>query len=106
VTDLPPDLPRLRTVRQYLLHQLARVEAAITAAETGTEPWLSGPAPGWCVQPLPTGVGRAQRVVVHRTDCWAVGECREVDRETAAGVLGTPGGEACTVCHPERELGG
>lgn len=106
VTDLPPDLPRLHAVRQYLLHQLARVEAAIHAAETGGEPWLSGPAPGWRVVALPTGAGRPRRLVVHRTDCWAAKGGSEATREQAVETLRAPGGEACKVCHPETELVG
>jgi hypothetical protein len=104
-SELPPDLPRLRILRQYLALQLQRVDDAIHAAETGTEPWLSGPAPGWCLQALPTGVGRAPRVTVHRTDCWAA-EGDVVSRDEAVAALGRAGGQACTVCHPERELAG
>ncbi|MCW2870102.1 DUF6233 domain-containing protein [Actinacidiphila oryziradicis] len=100
---LPPDIERLQVIRTYLQLQLAAVDAAIAAAETGAQPWLATPATAWRLQHLPSAAGRVGRGVLHRDDCWFVGGA-PIGREEAVIALGEPGVEACDACHPKDGL--
>ncbi|MFE7566189.1 DUF6233 domain-containing protein [Streptomyces sp. NPDC057539] len=113
--DLPPDLPRLRTLETYARLQLHLITEAIKAAErrdTGDrspakpqEP--SRPpapaAPDWLVEP---GITAHPSATVHVGDCWVPGKkARPATREQAVEALGEHGGEACDVCRPDTDLG-
>jgi hypothetical protein len=100
MTDqLPPDLDRLHAIRTYLQLQLAAVDAAIAAAETGAPSWLATPATAWRLQHLPSAAGRPGRGVLHRDECWVAGGA-PIGREEAIIALGEAGVEACEACQP------
>lgn len=106
--DLPPDLPRPRTLEQQLTIWIGHVRAAIAAAEQreaerrqGEEP--RPPTPDWIVE-LGIGVG-APPSEVHAGACYAAGKRRRViDRDQARALL-ADGVRACTHCRPDTELG-
>ncbi|WP_044378706.1 DUF6233 domain-containing protein [Streptomyces noursei] len=103
--DLPPDLPRLRTLETWLTMTLRRVQKAIAAAEQEAvqrQP-AALPPPDWVLQ---LDVGRdARPVVVHVGACNLAGRrARPISREQASRAL-TEGLEACAICRPDTELG-
>ncbi|MFF3531354.1 DUF6233 domain-containing protein [Streptomyces rubiginosohelvolus] len=111
--DLPPDLPRLRTLETWAALYLQRVRARIAAVER--QPPQSAPAP----TALPaTGPRRARThdwgitetgvvtsaAEVHRGGCWTTGRAlRPVSTERARAEL-AGGTRACAVCRPDRVL--
>jgi hypothetical protein len=107
MSDLPPDVDRLRVLRTYLALQLAEVDRAIAAAtkprpasDPAPEPPPRAPTPAFGVARIGLGPDEA----IHRGDCWADGgDLRPLTREDAAAHLaaGTP---PCDVCRPERVL--
>ncbi|WP_020135011.1 DUF6233 domain-containing protein [Streptomyces sp. 351MFTsu5.1] len=106
--DLPPDLPRLRTLETWLAMQLAQVRDAIAAAETREKEQQRGidkrPAPpDWL---LDHGLNRdGPPACVHAGGCHMAGKrSRGIDRAAALRALadGTP---ACSHCRPDSELG-
>ncbi|WP_406422292.1 DUF6233 domain-containing protein [Streptomyces sp. NBC_00873] len=122
--DLPPDLPRLRTLETFLVMLLARVRQRIGEVEQrergkqrGGEQRGQGKrqpterpseeqrprphTPDWGITDTGIGVSRAE---VHHGDCWAGRQLRAVSREEAAAARaeGTP---ACEVCRPDTVLG-
>ncbi|MFE7711575.1 DUF6233 domain-containing protein [Streptomyces sp. NPDC057486] len=116
--DLPPDLPRLRTLEQQLTIWLGRVRQAIAAAEPqeraprpGEKPREQGKpqvkerpprTPVWGITEVDVGSPRGE---VHRGDCFAAGkQLRAVSREEAAARL-ADGTSACEVCRPDLVLG-
>lgn len=105
--DLPPDLPRLRTLETWLVHSLDRVRAAIAAAEQREAETRRGkqnrpPAPDWLIEQSLNG-GRP--VYVHRGDCHMAGKrSRGTSREQAVQALAA-GVDACTHCRPDTDLG-
>ncbi|MER7733654.1 DUF6233 domain-containing protein [Streptomyces erythrochromogenes] len=106
MSDLPPDLPRLRTLETWLALSLDRVRQQIAAAEQQAvadvhrEP---PPAPDWLVE-YGIGVGRTP-VRVHVGGCWDTrSRCKPADRDLARRAL-ADGVEACTHCRPDTALG-
>ncbi|MFE6848657.1 DUF6233 domain-containing protein [Streptomyces sp. NPDC057686] len=72
MSELPPDLPRLRTVVTYLRGELVRAERALNLAEerealaARRQPLPEPPA--WLIE---RGIGAGRHPVrVHAGDCW------------------------------------
>ncbi|MFF8784878.1 DUF6233 domain-containing protein [Streptomyces sp. NPDC015125] len=106
MSDLPPDLPRLRVLETWLHLTLKEVRQAIVVAqqrEAQQQRTTPPPPPDWVVQP---GIGRdAHPVAVHVGGCGAAGQrARPISREQAVRAL-TEGIEACGLCRPDTELG-
>ena len=108
MTDLPPDLPRLRTLETWLALQLQAVRQAITAAERREAEQRHGqqarpPQPDWLLE---AGLNRdAPAVYVHCGGCWNAGKrSRGVPRDVALQAL-AEGVPACSHCRPDVELG-
>lgn len=108
MNDLPPDLPRLRTLETWLQLHLEQVRAAIAATEKREQERQHGldarpPAPDWLLE---QGLNRdAPPVQVHAGGCWNAGKrSKGVTRDTALRAL-TEGVPACTHCRPDSELG-
>lgn len=107
MNDLPPDLPRLRTLETWLAHSLHRVRQQIADAERREAERQRGitarpPAPDWLLE---TGIGNGPPVYVHTGDCHMAGKrSRGIDRAAALRAL-TDGIDACPHCRPDTELG-
>lgn len=108
MTDLPPDLPRLRTLETWLAVSLARVRQQIADLERqererqhGEENRLA--PPDWLLE---LGLNRdAVPVYVHAGGCWNAGKrSRGVDRAAALRAL-ADGVPACLHCRPDSALG-
>ncbi|MFD9764708.1 DUF6233 domain-containing protein [[Kitasatospora] papulosa] len=106
--DLPPDLPRLRTLEIYLEVSLSRIRERITTLERSELERQRGekarpPAPDWVLE-HGIGVG-APPMEVHVGGCYAAGDrVRPLTREQALTAL-TDGVDACTHCRPDTALG-
>jgi hypothetical protein len=108
VTNLPPDLPRLRVLETWLALTLAQVRQAIADAERRENERQRGeqarPAPpDWLLE---TGLNRdSPPVQIHTGDCWNKGKrVRGITRDEALRAL-ADGVRACTACRPDTELG-
>lgn len=107
MNDLPPDLPRLRTLETWLQLTLDEVRAAITAAEKRETERQRGierrpPAPDWLLE---FSLGGRHPLAVHTGGCHMAGKRPHgVTRETALQAL-ADGVTACTHCRPDSELG-
>lgn len=106
MSELPPDLPRLLTLRTWLQLTLAEVEEAITVAEqreAQQQRAVPPPPPDWVVQ---LGIDRdAHPVAVHVGGCGTAGKrARPISRDQAVRAI-TEGVEACGLCRPDTELG-
>jgi hypothetical protein len=107
VTDLPPDLPRLRTLETWLTYTLDRVRQQIVDLERREAERQRGqqarpPAPDWMIE---QGLNGGVPVYVHRGDCHMAGKrSRGVTRDQALQALAA-GVDACTHCRPDTELG-
>ncbi|MGW8719181.1 DUF6233 domain-containing protein [Streptomyces althioticus] len=108
MTDLPPDLPRLRTLETWLALALDEVRQAIALAERREAERRRGlevrPAlPEWLLE---QGLNRdSAPVQVHVGGCWNAGKrVRGIGRDGALRVL-TDGVKACGACRPDSELG-
>lgn len=108
MTDLPPDLPRLRTLETWLALTLDQVRQAIAAAERREAERQRGEAarpapPDWLLE---LGLNRdAPPVQVHVGECWNAGKRgRGVSRDEALRAL-AGGVKACTACRPDTALG-
>ncbi|MFF9624303.1 DUF6233 domain-containing protein [Streptomyces griseosporeus] len=108
MNDLPPDLPRLRTLETWLSLALDDVRRAIAAAERrqaerqrGIEARLAPPE--WLLE---VGLNRdSPPVQVHVGGCWNSGKRhRGVSRDEALRAL-ADGVKACGACRPDTELG-
>ena len=106
--DLPPDLPRLRTLETWLAFTLDRVRQEIAEAERRERERQQGeqarpPAPDWLLE---LGLNRdAPAVYVHEGGCWnAAKRSRGVSRDAALRAL-AEGVAACPHCRPDAELG-
>ena len=105
--DLPPDLPRLRTLETWLNHTLDRVRQQIAAVEQREAERQRGiaarpPAPDWLIEQSLNG---RQAVYVHVGGCHMAGKrSRGVERDQALRAL-AEGVDACTHCRPDSELG-
>lgn len=106
--DLPPDLPRLRTLEQQLTIWIGHVRTAIAAAEQREAERRQGearrpPIPDWILE-LGIGVG-APPSEVHVGGCYAAGKRRRtIDRDQARALL-AEGVRACSHCRPDTDLG-
>lgn len=106
MSDLPPDLPRLRALEAWLAGQAAPNEtvatflrlqlAAVRARIAEVEP--AEPA-GFVVQRMRTGPDRPL-AYLHRSGCW-VASGPVLGPEEARAALGRPGVLACDACRPE-----
>lgn len=107
MSDLPPDLPRLRTLETWLELSLDRVRQQIAAAEAAAEQTARLPtalAPDW---ELELDLSR-RPAVVHIGGCAMAGKgfrARPLTREEALRALGVERIPACPYCGPDRELG-
>ncbi|MFF9123187.1 DUF6233 domain-containing protein [Streptomyces sp. NPDC014889] len=108
MNDLPPDLPRLRTLETWLAYSLKRVRQQIAAAERQEAERQRGaearpPTPDWILE---RGLNRdSPPVAVHLGGCHMAGKrWHGVDRATALRAL-ADGVEACGHCRPDAELG-
>ncbi|MEU8623342.1 DUF6233 domain-containing protein [Streptomyces sp. NPDC048669] len=108
MNDLPPDLPRLRTLETWLAASLHRVRQQIAAAEQREAERRQGeerrpPTPDWIVE---LGIGQgAPPSEVHAGHCHAAGKRRrEIDRDQALALL-ADGVRACAHCRPDTDLG-
>jgi hypothetical protein len=108
VTDLPPDLPRLRTLETWLAYTLAEVRKAIEAAEQRERERERGiqnrPAPpDWLLE---LGLNRdGPPVQVHAGGCWSAGKrSRGISRDEARRAL-VEGVKPCGACRPDCDLG-
>ncbi|MFE9855631.1 DUF6233 domain-containing protein [Streptomyces sp. NPDC005780] len=106
--DLPPDLPRLRTLRTWYAMWVVRIDEAIAAAEQREKEERQGeerrPAPPDWVLELGIGVG-APPTEVHVGGCYAAGKRRRaISREQALAAL-AEGVRACAHCRPDTDLG-
>ncbi|MFD4788262.1 DUF6233 domain-containing protein [Streptomyces sp. NPDC058459] len=107
--DLPPDLPRLRTLRIFFSRVLAQVDAAIADAERQEAEQQRGqqarpPAPDWILQ---LGVNPANVEALHTGDCPAPRKSRRtrgITREQAVDALREQV-RACPLCRPDTALG-
>ncbi|KMO95614.1 DUF6233 domain-containing protein [Streptomyces roseus] len=107
MSELPPDLPRLRTVVTYLRGELNRAERALNTAEERealaarrrppTEP------PAWLIE---RGIGAGRLPVrVHAGGCWGSRKrCTAVTIDQARQAL-AEGIQACPHCRPDAALG-
>ncbi|GAA4799380.1 DUF6233 domain-containing protein [Streptomyces ziwulingensis] len=108
MSDLPPDLPRLRTLETFLALLLGEVRDAIAAKERQEAEQRRGEAarpapPDWLLE---VGLNRdSPPVQVHVGDCWNKGKRRQgISRNEAWRAL-ADGVRACTACKPDVELG-
>lgn len=108
MTALPPDLPRLRTLRTFLAVLLAELDEAIAQAEQRQREEQRGrehrpPPPDWLLE---QGLNRdAPPVQVHVGGCWNAGKrSKGVTRDEALRALAA-GVRACSACRPDTELG-
>ncbi|MGW4042932.1 DUF6233 domain-containing protein [Streptomyces sp. NPDC004721] len=108
MNDLPPDLPRLRTLETWLLLTLDRVRQQITEAERREQERQRGidarpPAPEWILE---QGLNRdSPPVTVHEGGCHMAGKrWKGVPRDVAVRAL-TEGVQACGHCRPDTLLG-
>ncbi|MEU8772029.1 DUF6233 domain-containing protein [Streptomyces griseus] len=114
MSDLPPDLDRLRTLETWLALSLKRVREEIAAAERPAQPRRSPRKPAAaraavpCREPTPdggislAGIGRSV-AEIHRGDCFTGGVIQPVSAERARAEL-ADGVQACGVCRPDRVL--
>lgn len=108
VTDLPPDLPRLRTLETWLALTLDRVRQQIATAERREQERQRGeqarpPIPEWAIE---RGLNRnSPPVAVHIGGCHMAGKrWRGVPRDVALRAL-AEGVEPCSHCRPDSGLG-
>jgi len=103
VSELPRDLPRLWTLKRYLLLLLTDVDRAIEQAENGPPRDKPGP-PRYVVMWRYTPVGTPRLGVLHTADCWmakgqrlTIREVQQLRRSDARNI------EACDVCTPDTQ---
>ncbi|MER5461691.1 DUF6233 domain-containing protein [Streptomyces sp. NPDC002668] len=105
MSDLPPDLPRLHTLRTYLEVQLAAVQDAIRRIEQQTRINTAPPErepPPWLAE---YGIGAERTVVqIHRGDCAMTGPRKKAISEQEARQ-GCADVGACQYCRPDTALG-
>ncbi|MFC9460004.1 DUF6233 domain-containing protein [Streptomyces sp. NPDC056983] len=107
MSDLPPDLPRLRTLETWLAMSLERVRRTIADTERREAEQRYGqehrpPAPDWLIE---MGLGGRDPVYVHVGGCHMAGQrSRGVERDQALRAV-ADGIDACPHCRPDTELG-
>lgn len=101
MSELPEDLPRLWTIKQYLLLQLAAVNRAIQQVENGVVE-QSATLPRFIVMWRFTPVGTPRLGILHRADCWmakgerlTIREVQELRQHDGRRI------EPCDVCDPD-----
>ncbi|MFD4625870.1 DUF6233 domain-containing protein [Streptomyces sp. NPDC058475] len=105
--DLPPDLPRLRTLETWLVRTLDRVRQQVAAVEQREAERQRGidarpPEPDWLIE---RGLNGRQAVYVHAGGCHMAGKrSKGVERDHALRAL-AEGVDACPHCRPDSELG-
>ncbi|WP_329274045.1 DUF6233 domain-containing protein [Streptomyces sp. NBC_00691] len=109
MSELPPDLPRLRTLEHWLVLSLDRVRERIAEVETreaALRPVRALPeGPGWVLSFLREG-GRPVADSIHIGDCRLAARHRKpLSREEARRALTDGGMRACEICRPDSELG-
>ncbi|MET9878594.1 DUF6233 domain-containing protein [Actinacidiphila glaucinigra] len=102
--DLPVDPAWLQIVEAHTVEQLRRAGEQAYEVETGDQPWVSGPAPGWRLQHLPTAVGQPPRRILHRRDCW-IDSGEDLTLEEASGHAARTAVELCRLCRPDPPVG-
>lgn len=107
--DLPPDLPRLRTLETWLAYSLHRVQARISEVEqreADMRPRRQLPdGPTWVLSYLRVR-GQATEDSVHLGGCkMASHHTRALTREQALRAITAGGIRACEICRPDSELG-
>ncbi|MFE5774002.1 DUF6233 domain-containing protein [Streptomyces sp. NPDC056485] len=107
MSELPPDLPRLRTVVTYLRGELSRAERALNTAEEreALAARRRPPAepPAWLIE---RGIGAGRLPVrVHAGGCWdSRKRCTAITIDQARRAL-AEGIQACPHCRPDTALG-
>ncbi|TXS52796.1 hypothetical protein EAO77_19450 [Streptomyces sp. t39] len=108
MTDLPPDVDRLRVLEMWLQLSLQRVTDRIAALERREAERRRGvaaapPVPDWMIE---TGIGADRpRLYVHIGGCHMAGRrVRGITRAEPAGAV-AEGVEACTHCRADSALG-
>ncbi|WP_306192151.1 DUF6233 domain-containing protein [Streptomyces sp. MK5] len=108
MTDLPPDLPRLRTLETWLLLTLDRVRRQIADAERREQERRRGERarpsiPDWILE---SSLNRnAPPLAVHVGGCHMAGKrWKAVPRDVALRAL-SEGVDACGHCRPDAALG-
>ncbi|MFB7293614.1 DUF6233 domain-containing protein [Actinacidiphila glaucinigra] len=114
MSELPPDVERLRVIRMYLELQLAAVDAKIEQARAAAGPAVTTVRPsrdeqsfarggrGWRLESIPPGTGKGPgRGVIHRGDCPAAagGWLSRKERDVA---LDQPEVTSCPKCRPDE----
>ncbi|MCX5231427.1 DUF6233 domain-containing protein [Streptomyces sp. NBC_00233] len=103
MSDLPPDLPRLRTLEHWLVLSLDRVRRRIAEVETreaALRPVRQLPeSPGWVLSFL-RECGRPVADSVHIGDCRLAARHRTLSRHEARRALTDGGIRACEICRP------
>ncbi|MGW6588437.1 DUF6233 domain-containing protein [Streptomyces globisporus] len=116
--DLPPDLPRLRTLETWAANYLTRIRMRIAAVEQQQAQSQRPPAPTAAPAPPAAGPRRMQKPAwglteagigtpvteIHRGDCWAGGKTLRTVSEGRARAELASGAQACTVCRPDTVL--
>ncbi|MFF4104346.1 DUF6233 domain-containing protein [Streptomyces sp. NPDC001903] len=107
MSELPPDLPRLRTVVHYLRLELVRAERALNTAEEreALAARRRPPAepPAWLIE---RGIGAGRLPVrVQVGGCWdSRKRCAPIGTDQARRAL-AEGIPACPHCRPDTALG-
>ncbi|MES4886182.1 DUF6233 domain-containing protein [Streptomyces sp. NPDC000349] len=108
MTDLPPDLLRLRTLETFLMLLLDEVREAIKAREQREREEQYGrahrpPPPDWLLE---MGLNRdSAPVQVHVGGCWNRGKrTRGISRAEARQAI-VEGIRPCGACRPDSALG-
>lgn len=103
MSDLSRDLPRLWTIKKFLLLQLADVDRAIKQAENGVTESAPGP-PRYVVMWRFTPVGTPRLGILHQADCWiakgdrlTIREVQQLRRSPSRRI------EPCDVCVPGKQ---
>lgn len=109
MSELPPDLPRLRTLEHWLALSLDRVRARIAEVETREAAMrpvrLLPEGPGWVLSYLRER-GRPVADSIHIGDCRLAGQnARPLGRDEARQALTAGGIRACEICRPDSDLG-
>ncbi|MET9953495.1 DUF6233 domain-containing protein [Streptomyces sp. NPDC006339] len=109
MSALPPDLPRLRTLRVWLSYVLAEIDMKIARLEK--EQRAAAPIrarrepPEWVLSYLRQG-GRPVPDSVHRGDCHMVsGHTQPLTRKQALDALTDGRVHACAICRAGPDLG-
>lgn len=86
------------------MEQLRRAGEQAYEVKTGDQPWVSGPAPGWRLQHLPTAAGQPPGRILHRRDCW-IDNGEDLTLEEASGHAARAAVELCRLCRPDPPVG-